>query len=229
MIVSKKVAVIFGVVGLAGGVAGTIAMQTHAASSSTATSSAGQTGKQHMQRAMPAAAGSVTAINGNTITVSDKRTGTSYSVDASSAAIQKFTPPAAGAKPAAPTTITVSGIAVGDNVTVQGTVSGTNITATKIMDWSFMGSMRGGPGGFMGHGPQGAFGTVSAVNGNTITLTGKDGKTYTVDASSASVKKVVTSSVSDIAVGDTLEVSGTTTGTSITAKSITDGQIGPGK
>ena len=226
MQISKKVAVIFSVVGLAAGTAGTIALQTHAAGTGT---TAAATTAQHMgfkRGAAPAAMGSVTAVSGNTITVTDKKSGTSYTVNASGATIQKFTAPAAGAKPAAPATISVSNIAVGDNVTVIGTVSGTTITATKIMDGSMM---MGGFGGFKGQGMRGQGGTVTAINGNTITLTGKNGTTYTIDASSASIKKVSTINVSGIAVGDTLMVNGTTSGSSITAKSIIDGMLGTGK
>jgi len=226
MNISKKVAVLFGVVGLAAGTLGAIALQTHAADvSSTATTTQTSSGFRH--GTPPAAAGSVTAVSGNTITVKDKRTGTSFTVDATGATIQKFTRPASGTTPTAkptPTTISVSGILVGDNVTVQGTVSGTNITATKIMDGMMMGR-----GGFGRKGPHGAMGTVSAVNGNTITLTGKNGTAYTIDASSAKVKKVSDSSVSNIAVGDTLEVSGSTSGSTITATNIVDGLMNFGK
>jgi hypothetical protein len=235
MQISKKVAILFSVVGLAAGTAGTIAFQTHAAGTGTATTTA--TASQHSgfkRGTPPAAMGAVTAVSGNTITVTDKKSGTSYTVNAGSATIEKFTAPAAGAPstssgPAArpaPTTISVSGIAVGDNVIVTGTVSGTTITATKILD----GMMMGGFGGFRGRGGQrGQGGTVSAINGNTITLTGKNGTTYTIDASSATVKKVSASSVADIAVGDTLMVNGTTSGTTITAKNIIDGMLGSGK
>jgi len=229
MKISKQVAVLFGILGLAAGTAGTIALETHAAGLSTTANTTATTTNtsSHKQGNPPAASGTVTAISGNTITITNKRSNTSYTVDASNATIQKFTAPVSGStgsgtKPT-PTTISVSGIAVGDNITVQGTVSGTNVVATKITDGM---GMMGGRGGFAGGNHQGATGTVSAINGNTITLTGKDGKTYTVDASSASVKKVADSSVSNIAVGDTLMVNGTTSGTSITAKNITDGVLG---
>ena len=240
MDISKKAAIIFSVVGLAAGTAGTIALQTHAADAPATTSTTTGQHAAFKRGTPPAAMGSVTAVSGSTITVTDKKSGTSYTVNASAATIEKFTPPAAGTlstgsgsatKPTtkpAPVTISVSNIAVGDNVTVEGTVSGTTITATKIMDGAMMGGMgRFGMGGARGFGGQG--GTVTAINGNTITLTGKNGTTYTVDASSASIKKVSTINVSGIAVGDTLMVNGTTSGTSISAKSIIDGMLGSGK
>src|SRR5262249_13869277 len=146
----------------------------------------------------PAAAGDVTAVNGNTLTVTDKKTGTSFSVDVSNATITKVTP---GSNGTAPTkaTITASGVAVGDMVMVQGTVSGTTITATEVTD----GMMPFGGRGFgRGMGPHGADGTVTAISGNTITLTGKDGKTYTVDASNSKFETASSSSLSNVKVGD---------------------------
>ena len=102
---------------------------------------------------------------------------------------------------------------------VQGIVSGTTINATKITDGS-MGGLRGPPGA------RSTVGTVSALSGNTITLTGKNGTTYTIDASTASVEKVSSSSVSSIAVGDSLTINGTVSGSSVTAKNIIDGSLG---
>ncbi|MDR3643346.1 MAG: DUF5666 domain-containing protein [Candidatus Doudnabacteria bacterium] len=221
MQISKKAAVLFGILGLTAGTVGTIAFQTHAAGPAATTGT--NLGIRH--GIIPAAAGSVTAISGNTITVSDKRTGTSFTVDAGGATIQKITPPQNGTRPTSeptPETITVSQIQVGDNVAVEGTVSGTNITATKVLDGVMMGM-----GNFRGRDPRGAAGTVSAVSGNTITMAGKNGTTYTVNAGSATVKKVSDSSVSNIAVGDTLMVNGTTSGSTITANNIVDGV--PGK
>lgn len=206
--ISKKTAVLFSIIGLAAGTAGTIALQTQA--STTTDSTSGLRGRM-MQGVRPTAGGEVTAISGNTITIKDRRTGTVYAVDASSATLEKFAESTTA-------TITVSDIKVGDHVQVQGTISGTNITATKITDGQ-MGK------GFGHRGQMGTIGTVSAVSGNTITLTGKDGVTYKVEAGSANVKKVSTINVSNIAVGDTLMVAGVKSGTTITAKNIMDGEI----
>ena len=76
----------------------------------------------------------------------------------------------------------------------------------------------------MMHAP-GVGGTVTAVSGNTITVTGRDGKTYTVDAGSATITKDETVSVSSIAVGDTIMAGGTVNGTSVTASVIHDGKM----
>ena len=69
----------------------------------------------------PGVHGTVSAINGNTLTITNTD-GTSYTVDASAAEVSKMT------------TLSVSDIKVGDTVGVEGTVSGTSVTAKHIMD-----------------------------------------------------------------------------------------------
>jgi hypothetical protein len=166
----------------------------------------------------PAVVGKITAISGTTLTVSsagmrgDSSSATTYTVDASAAKIVK------GSVGAAPSEATVSSLAVGDTVAVDGTLSGTSVVATKVMD-----GFRG-PGFMRGRGPgQGTIGTVTAINGSTITLSGKDGATYTIDASAAKIGKMTTISAADIKIGDILGVHGTTSGTAITAQDIMDG------
>ena len=79
----------------------------------------------------------------------------------------------------------------------------------------------------MGHmGPgmgRGAMGTVSAVSGNTLTITGDNGTTYTIDAGNATVSKIVTESVSDIQVGDRIDAQGSVSGSTVTADHIMAG------
>ena len=72
---------------------------------------------------------------------------------------------------------------------------------------------------------QGVVGTVVSVSGNTITLTGKDGKTYTINTATAKISKVETITTANIAAGDTLEIGGTVSGTSVTANTVIDGQL----
>ena len=202
--------------GAAAGATG-IASAATSAITSTGTTASVQAQGDHGPRGMgrPAVMGTVSAISGNSITVTDKQSGTSYTVDATNAKVMK------AATGSAPTTSAVSDIAVGDTVMVQGTTSGTTVTATNIMDGQF--PDRGGPGGPGGMGG-GVMGTVSAINGSTLTISTKDGGTYTVDASSATVKASgTTSSVSAIKVGDTVRVGGTVTTASMTAKNIDDG------
>lgn len=176
-----------------------------------------------MPQRAPGVHGAISAINGTTLTVTDERSGTAYTVDASAASVKKFV------EGSGPTTAALSDLAVGQKVSVRGTVSGTSIVATEITQGDFKGDFKkgdfkgpgkGGPHGGMGSGVQG---TVSAVSGSTITVTGKDGQTYTVNAGSATVQHMVTGSLSDITVGDTIGVQGTVSGTSITATTIMDG------
>lgn len=70
----------------------------------------------------PVVAGSVTAISGSTLTITNKSNVT-YTVDATNATIDK-----GNAKS------TLASVAVGDNVVVQGTVNGTSVTASSVID-----------------------------------------------------------------------------------------------
>jgi hypothetical protein len=172
------------------------------------------------QREYPAVAGTITAISGTTIMVSSAErdtaaTATTYTVDISGAKVLK------ASSGSAPSESATASLAVGDTVMIRGTVSGTSVVATEVMD-----GMGGGPG-MHGRGPGmgrgGTVGTVTAVNGSTITLSGKDGTTYTVDASSAKISTMATITAADIKVGDTLGVQGTVSGTAVTAHDIMDG------
>ncbi|MCL5666942.1 MAG: DUF5666 domain-containing protein [Patescibacteria group bacterium] len=155
--------------------------------------------------------GTVSSVNGNTITLAGKN-GTTYTVDASKAQIEKF---ANNAK----TTIQVSGIASGDTLTVFGPVSNNNVAANRIID----GNLPARPA----RQTPAASGTVTAINGNTITLAGSDNATYTVDASNAQLMVVKPAGTSlqnsGIANGDTLTVFGTLSGNNIAATRIFDG------
>ena len=190
----------------------------------------------------PAAIGTVSAVNGESITLAGKN-GTTYTVDATNAAITKTTPGSKGVKGTS-ATITASQIQTGDTLSVTGTVSGDSIAATKIRDGKFMarGQMNktattakkpavSGKGSMT---KPAAMGIVSAVNGNSITLTGKNGTTYTVDATNAAITKFTpgasgakgtsaTITISQIQSGDTLVVQGTVSGNSVTATKIMDG------
>lgn len=168
--------------------------------------------------------GTVSAVSGTTLTITDERSSTTYTIDASTATFKKA---AAGA---APTTVTISEIAVGDKIGAMGTLSGTTLKATEVMEGDFgrggMGGMHG-MGGHGGRGPAGAggpgvMGKVTAVSGSTITVTDRDGKSFTVNAGSATVQKMTTGALSDIAVGDTIGVHGDVSGTTVTAKTIMD-------
>lgn len=112
-----------------------------------------------------------------------------------------------------------------------GTASNASSTMPHIHMGMGHGMMDDGPDGMKGdHGRgHGVMGTVTAVSGTTITITGKDGKTYTIDASSAQIGKIETITAGDVHVGDTLGVEGTLSGTNVTAKHIMDGIPSMGK
>lgn len=114
-----------------GGPNGTSTMQMHPA------------GASIQGNGEPVVGGNVTAINGSTLTVLTAQGNISYSVDASSATVDKGN-----------ATSSLSAIAVGDNVTVQGAVNGTSVTASSIIDSGApKGSSTGVPaaiGGFVG-------------------------------------------------------------------------------
>ena len=191
---------------IAGGAVGAYASM--AAADTTSTSSTATPSAQTRPMAGPHVMGTITAINGSTITITaqGKQTGT-YTIDASNASVMKD-----GASSS------VSALAVGDKVFAAGTINGTSVTATQVFDGKF------GPGKRMMMGPRpGVMGQVTAVNGSTLTVSGKDGKTYTVDAAGATVQKMVTEPVADIKVGDTIGAMGAVSGTTITAKQIMDG------
>jgi Domain of unknown function (DUF5666) len=180
---------------------------------------------------LPGVFGSVTAINGTTLSVQSIQFSTStqatssvtYSVDASNATVIKDN-----------ATSTVSAIDVGDTVAVRGTVSGDSVTATNIFDGKFM-MGRGGPGGgpfnasstwqnHMASSTPSISGTVSAVSGSILTVTGSDGTVYTVDTTNATLIKQgnPTNSISAINVGDSVQIQGTVSGTSVTATVVLD-------
>jgi Domain of unknown function (DUF5666) len=174
--------------------------------------------------------GSVTAINGTSLTVTGQQgfasstTAVVYTVDASNAMIRK-----------GQATTTVSSIAIGDKVMVQGTVSGTSVTAQTIID-GFAGQGTHGPVGgrvrpgsasstapFVGNGQPVVAGSVSAISGTSLTVTTAAGATYTVDASNAKiVHGSATVAVSDVSVGDKVIIQGTVNGSSITAATVID-------
>lgn len=108
--------------------------------------------------ATPHADGTVTAVNGNTITVqadNDPAGSTEYT-GVTTIVLTDATTYKGGT--------TKASIVKGSYVIAEGTVSGTTLTATSIG----IGGPGGGHGG--GHGGPHADGTVTAVNGNTITI-----------------------------------------------------------
>lgn len=200
-----------------------------------AQTSAGMQGGSHGHFGMrggmaPGIFGTVTAVDGTTLTVTAKMrpspsstaatAGTVYTVDAGSAQVMKNG-----------TSSAVSDIAAGDTVMIQGTVSGTNVTATMIRDG--MGGMTGRRGAgtgkasstppIQGNGEPVVGGSITAISGTTLTVTNASNVTYTIDASQAKiVKNGTTTTISDVATGDNVVVQGTVNGTSVAASSVID-------
>lgn len=215
------------------------------AASTTVTGTVGSAPSHMNNLARPAVVGTVSAVNGDILTVAsnswNERRGfasttpssqpsavtpasTTYTVDATNATVTKNN-----------ATSSVASIAVGDTVMVQGTVSGTNVTATTIRDGVMRGGMKPGQGtgqgkgtaqmptGITGNGEPVVGGSVTAVSGSTLTITNKSNVTYTIDATNAIVMKGnATSTLSNVATGDNVVVQGTVNGSSVTASTVID-------
>jgi hypothetical protein len=184
----------------------------------------------------PGVFGTVTAVNGDIITINGRQgfsstTPTiSYTVDATNATVKKNN-----------ATSTVSSIVVGDTIFAQGAVTGTNVVATTIRDGIMTGTRgKGGPGingnggqghatstppvsPFLGNGQPVIAGTISSINGASLTVTTTSNVTYTVDASNAKiVEGQNTIALSSIIVGNKVLIQGAVNGTSITASTVID-------
>jgi hypothetical protein len=114
---------------------------------------------------------------------------------------------------------------------VQGTVTGTNVTATTICDGIGNPGIGFGRGGvknvssttpvFTGNGQPIIVGTISAINGQAISITNKSNIVYTVDTTNAKfLQGNNTSNISTLKTGDTVLVQGNVNDTSVTASSI---------
>jgi hypothetical protein len=130
-------------------------------------------------------------------------------------------------------------LAVASGAIILGSLLAAGVASAQTPPTSGQGG--GGAGGGrsgMNHTMPGVFGTVSTISGTTLTLSSKgfggpqatdasaSAKTYTVDASSATVfKDGATSTLSSVAVGDTVMAAGTVSGTSVTATTIRDGVV----
>jgi hypothetical protein len=123
----------------------------------------------------------------------------------------------------------VAGVLIG-----QSTAS---TTASSVTRGGFAagGTRTGGVGGFgggAGAAARGGFtaGTITAIDGSTLTVKLADGSSVTVNTSSSTaVTKSSTASVSDLASGDTVTVVGAKDANgAVTATRISDGQLGLG-
>jgi hypothetical protein len=240
-----------------GGTSSNSASATQAQGQSQSESQATATGGANGFRSGRGTRGTITGVDGSTITVdATDANGGSSTVEVTTDSDTRVTEAVAG---------TVSDIAVGDTVMVEGSTSGTSIAATAIRDVGdqaigagAMGAQppddgsapTGAPGGGEmpngGQAPsgdqsgqvppngrpgggQGTFGTVTAVDGSTITIEMQDGTTMTVSTASDTTVTVTREiSVADLVTGDTISVTGTTSGSTVAATSIRRGEIGGG-
>ena len=186
--------------------------------------------------------GTVTGVVGNIITLNGAVGTTTalstYTVDATNAKINKGS---------ATSTVTIASVATGDTLMVRGTVTGTSVVASQIFDGQMAAMPMNGGFGMMGSttrresgtigGPMrpatGIMGTVSAISGNSLTVSGHSvavnaltaTSTFTVDATNAKILKggSTTATIASIAVGDRVMVQGTVSGTTVIAQNIIDG------
>lgn len=166
--------------------------------------------------------GIVTAVNGPTITINTKNPKSTanivYTIDARNATVTK-----------SGTASSVSAIAVGDTIMVQGTLNGTTITATKIFDGILKQKedTKNKPLPFTGNGQPVVAGSITAINGTTITITNKSNVTYTIDATNAKILKGGTTNptIANLAAGDTVVVQGTVNGTTVAAATLIDQSV----
>jgi precorrin-6B methylase 2 len=187
-------------------------------------------GEGGMQHGKPAIVGTVSTINGTTLTISGRNgfmpdrtastsTATIFTVDASNAKVVKGN-----------ASSTVSGISVGDVVVVQGTVSGTNVTATMIRDGQMPKPHKNGGDNtqsamamLQGNGQPVIAGTISVISGSTLTVTNKSNVTYSVDTSNAKILAGQTvATLSSLKIGDAVVIQGAINGTSVTASTVID-------
>lgn len=169
--------------------------------------------------------GTIASISGSRLTISRADGST---VDVTTTSATQVTMSAPG---------TLADVKVGDRVTAVGTGTATAVTAQRINDTGTAPAAGGGPGAGAGRGPRNgaggapdptrafAFGTVTGVNGQTITLRAADGSTVTVTTTpTSSITVVRPSSLSALRVGQQVQVVGPTAGDgTVTANRILEG------
>ena len=125
----------------------------------------------------------------------------------------------------------VAGIASAQTAVTSATSAATTVTATPATSTvtNATGTVSAQP---QGHAPIGTDGNVTAITGTTITMqeeSDEGGASYTVNAGSATVTKDgAASTLSSITVGDKIFITGTVSGTMVTATSISSGHGGRG-
>ena len=202
----------------------------------------GMMGGKGMGMHRPTVAGTVTAISGNTVTISSIPMGPRTSSTTTTATPVTYTIDVTNAKVDKDRTAsTVASVAVGNFVAAEGTLTGTNVVATALHindkvpmmgNRGERGAANGTPGaeGAMpeGNGQPVIGGMVTAVNGNSVTITNKSNVAYTLDITSAKVTKLgQTGTAASVVVGDAVTAQGTINGTTVTAATLMDHGVPP--
>jgi hypothetical protein len=192
--------------------AGVASASTHPAKSAhakttvtapTARPRANQGGPGAMPGGCNGVGGDVTALTSSAITVLNREgTSTTYAITSTTTVTKDRS------------SSTLAALAVGENVHI--TVSSTDATSATAIDIV----------------PANIAGKVTAVSGDTITITGPDGKTGTIEVTSSTTfaKSGVTATLSDVTVGSFVFAEGTfgATPTTIDATSVGIGQPAAG-
>jgi len=174
--------------------------------------------------------GTVTVANGSVLTIDTMagKTKTSYTVDASSAALLK------GMGKGTTATIAITDIKTGDRIFAIGTLSGTNVSATSVRDLGQFNKKNNSNKTAIIRKGNMFMGTVTSVNGSTIAATGFNKTAYTVNAANAKLTKGMGKDaaiivLTDIKIGDRISAVGAVSGTTVAATSVRDlGQSKPG-
>jgi len=197
----------------------------------------GNGGRGERPQQLSGVSGTVTAVNGTTITVTTKDN-VVYTVDASGAIFRQTpaAPSATGSRPAS-NTIAITDIKAGDTIMARGELKDLNLAAKEVIKGElplFNAGERPGqerrPGGENDRGPAiGAMrpriiGSITAVNGTALTVTGADSAAYIVDAAKAKVFGAARGNgdkaVADLKTGDKVAVEGEFTVSPIVASAI---------
>jgi len=177
----------------------------------------------HRAPAAGGVTGTVVAVSSTTITLTNKANAT-FAVDASQASfsVMPAARPGAGGN-AKSSLITIADIKAGDTITVRGEVNGSKVTAREIIKGQLpAGTAHAGVqtperGGDLSNAPifiapmSRLNGTLTAVSGTALTLTGGDGAVYTLDAAKAVIAsanriKGKQPTISDLKTGDKVSI-----------------------